>query len=301
MKLSLVILAAGAGSRYGGLKQFESVDSAGHTIIDYSIYDGLRAGFDRVTLVVRRSMLEHFRKWFEQRMHRRLTVEYAIQCLDDLPEGFEAPPQRSKPWGTGQAVLACKKRVSGSFAVINADDFYGASAFVSLAEFLNQVDPGSATYANVTYALRETLSDTGAVSRALCECAAEGWISDIVELPAITKHDGDAQHAAPQGTSRIIKGDTPVSMNMWGFTPPVFTQLESGFRKFLQAHVGSLDAEFLLPTIIRELLHSQQVKVKALRATAAWCGVTYPQDRARVMQVIQRLVQEGAYPTRLWN
>ncbi len=299
---TLVILAAGLGRRYGGLKQLEPVGPGGATIMDYSIYDARRAGFGRVVLVIRPEMEAPVREALVARYAAHLPIALAFQRLEDVPAGTAKPVERTRPWGTAHAVLSAAGCVSGPLAVINADDFYGATAFATLGEFLRAVPAveGVATWAMVGYRLRDTLSETGAVARALCQCTTDGWLQRIEEVTGLTRHGADAQTAA-DGVTRVVPGATRVSMNLWGLTPGVFGVLRAGFREFLREQGGSPTAEYHLPHIVQTAIAAGQARVCVLPGGNAWCGVTHAADRVRTAAVLAGLVASGAYPERLWG
>lgn len=302
---TLVLLAAGMGSRYGGLKQLESFGPGGATIMDYSIYDALRAGFERVVFVIRRDIADEFRRVIGSRYEGGIAVDYAFQQLDDLPGGQSPPAGRTKPWGTGQAVLAAREVVAGPFAVANADDFYGASSFAALAAFL-RAPADETTWAMVAYRLRDTLSEGGAVSRGLCRPDAAGWLQNIVETTGIEPTTADAARAdgvvrAADGESRVIPGDQPVSMNLWAFRPRLFALLGAQFERFLTENAGSEKAEFYLPSAIQALIDARIARVQMLTSRDRWCGVTHRADRPHVEAMITELVERGAYPRTLWT
>jgi len=302
MPLTLVILAAGVGRRFGGLKQLEHVGPSGETIMDYSVFDALRADFGRVVFVIRPEMDATFHATLGQRYATRIPVAYVHQRLDAVPPGFSVPPDRTKPWGTSQAVLAVADVVGGPFAVINADDFYGAGSFATLADFLRQPQREPVpTYALVGYELRNTLSEAGTVSRGVCRCTPDGWLVDIVETHGIERHATGPRYPGPDGTARMLTGDEVVSMNMWGFVPPFFEELRAGFSRFLQAHAGSHDAEFYLPIAIQDALRAGRARVKVLPSPDTWCGITNPRDVERVTAHLRQLVAHGQYPTPLWG
>jgi NDP-sugar pyrophosphorylase family protein len=297
-KPSLLVLAAGMGSRYGGLKQIDPVGPAGQTIIDYSIYDALRAGFGKLVFVIRRDLEQSFRELVGQRFEERLPVHYVFQELDDLPPGFALPPQRVKPWGTAHAVLAGQSAIQEPFVAINADDFYGAHSFRLLAGHLSS---GSADYAMAGFTLRRTLSDFGGVARGLCELGSDGYLKSIVELTRIER-DGDvARNTDAAGCVTPLTGDEVVSMNFWGFTPAVFPALRARFAAFLERSGQDEKAECYLPSVVNELVVSGQARVRVLRTDASWFGVTYREDRPRVVESIRQLVTHGDYPERLWG
>ncbi len=297
IKPSLLVLAAGMGSRYGGLKQIDPVGPAGETIIDYSIYDALRAGFGKLVFVIRRDLEQSFRELVGQRFEQRLPVHYVFQELRDLPPGFVPPPNRTKPWGTAHALLAGQSAIQEPFAAINADDFYGAQSFALLAEHLSS---GSADYAMAGFVLRQTLSDFGSVARGVCEVGPEGCMKSIVELTKIERDGDGAKNTDPAGRVTKLTGDEAVSMNCWGFTPAVFPALRSHFAAFLERSGRDEKAECYIPNAINELVVSGQARVRVLRTGAPWFGITYREDHARVVESIRQLIARGEYPERLW-
>jgi len=307
MKPALVILAAGIGRRFGGTKQLEPVGPGGATIMDYSIYDALRAGFGQIVFVIRREMEAVVRESLGRRYAQRVPVAYAFQRLDDLPAGFAPPLRRVKPWGTGQAVLAAASVVEGPLAVINADDSYGANSFEALGAFLRapavEVLPTGAqhTFALVGYRLGDTLSERGAVARAVCRCDADGWLQDIVETAEISKAGANGQCTDPAGQTHLLPGDTLVSMNLWGFTPAIFDELRAGFAEFLRGQARSPEAEFPLPGVIQQGIAAGRVRVRVLPTTDSWCGVTHPRDLPRVREFLRALVARGVYPEEVWR
>jgi len=298
---TLVVLAAGMGSRYGGLKQIDPVGPNGELVIDYSVYDARRAGFDRVVFVIRKEMLEPFRDGIGKAMEKRLDVAYAFQSLDDVPAPFVPPPGREKPWGTGHALFAARHEVRHPFAVINADDFYGPTAFRLLVGHLDHPASQPPSYAMVAYQLAQTVSSHGTVSRGLCRTNASGDLIDIEEVTAIEKTAGGIFSAGLDGARRAHEGMTPTSMNCWGFYPDVIVQIERGFRAFLSARGQDLKAEFYLPATISDLIAAGQAKVKVLTTPDQWLGVTYREDKPLVMAGIRAMIEKGTYPERLWS
>ncbi|GMU82016.1 MAG: nucleotidyltransferase [Planctomycetota bacterium] len=300
--LTLVLLAAGIGSRYGGAKQLESFGPGGETIMDYSIFDARRAGFSKVVFVIRHGMEAEFREALGNRIEKQMAVRYVEQRLDALPPGFTPPAERVKPWGTGQALLAAADVVGEPFIAANADDFYGSSAYSVMAEFLsaNRSTP-KPTYAMVGYRLRDTLSESGTVSRGVCHCDAGGWLTDIVETTNIEQSGDDGRWIDDAGVSHSIPGETLVSMNFWGFQPGFFDVLRAGFSAFIQKNATSAKAEFYLPFAVREAMKSVGARVKVLQSADAWCGVTHRADRANVEKMLRDLVEMGTYPRRLWT
>ena len=300
MKPTLVIMAAGMGSRYGGLKQIDPVGTSGEIVIDYALYDAIRAGFGRAVFVIRRDIEDAFRAAIEPRLGGRIPVAYAFQERDDLPEGFAVPEGRAKPWGTGQAILACRRLVREPFAVINADDFYGPRSFGLLADFLRQADPARSAYALVGYVLRNTLSDHGAVTRAVCRDDGAGRLAAIVERAKIEK-DGPGARFRDGDAWAALTGDERVSMNMFGFTPSLFGHLEQAFREFLAREGAAPGAEFLIPTVVGDLIARHRATVDILPTPESWLGVTYPEDKPAVVAGIRKRIAEGTYPERLWD
>jgi hypothetical protein len=294
---TLLVLAAGMGSRYGGLKQIDPVGPSGETIMDYSIYDALRAGFGKVVFVIRKDIEEPFRQTIGGRFESRVAVEYAFQELDALPAGFSLPAGRTKPWGTTQAILAAEEKIHEPFAAINADDFYGAESFRALA---NHLQANTEDYAMIGFVLRNTLSDFGAVSRGICDKDAQGFLRSIVERTSIERDGAGAKSIDSAGNVTALSGDEDVSMNMWGFTPHIFTQLYDGFVEFLRENGSDLRAECYLPNSVNQLVHAGLARVKVLRSSDAWFGVSYRADRPLVVDSIRQLVDAGRYPERLW-
>jgi dTDP-glucose pyrophosphorylase len=297
-KPSLLVLAAGMGSRYGGLKQIDPVGPAGQTIIDYSIYDALRAGFGKLVFVIRRDLEEQFRELVGQRFEQRLPVHYVFQELADLPPGFIPPPNRTKPWGTTHAVLAGQSAIQEPFVAINADDFYGAQSFRLLAEHLSS---GSADYAMAGFILHRTLSEFGSVARGLCELGPDGYLKSIVELTRIEHEGNGAKNTDTANRVTRLTGEETVSMNFWGFMPTVFPALRAQFAAFLEQRSQDEKAECYIPSAVNDLMVSGQARVRVLRTEASWFGVTYREDRPRVVESIRQLVARGDYPERLWE
>ena len=284
------------GSRYGGLKQIDPVGPAGETIIDYSIYDALRAGFGKVVFVIRQDIEQQFREIVGSKFEKCLPVEYAFQELNKLPAGFTVPPGRTKPWGTGHAILVAEPVIHEPFAMINADDFYGADTFRVLADYLRQVRTDSNDYAMVGFTLRKTLSEHGTVARGVCQVDPDGKLKQIVEMLKIEK----TATGARQGDV-ILTGDEAVSMNFWGFTPTLFDQLRAELQSFLTAHGSEEKSELLIPTIVNTLVTQGRAQCQVLRTTSSWFGVTYREDRPIVIESVQKLIAKGEYPERLWK
>jgi dTDP-glucose pyrophosphorylase len=292
----LVILAAGLGSRFGGLKQAEPVGPHGELIIDYSACDARRAGFDRAVIVIRRSTEKDFREAVGRHLENLMEVAYVFQELETLPAGFVPPPGRTKPWGTGHALLAAARAVRAPFAVVNADDFYGASSYRVLAEFFRA---GGPRHALVGFPLRQTLSEHGAVSRGLCTLGADGRLQGIAEITGIEKTDSGIGYSDTAGGRHVLTGGEIVSMNFWGFTPGVFAQLETLFIEFLRQRGTDPKAEFYLPTSISRLIERGEARVEVLASREAWFGMTFREDLPVVRRAISGLIAEGVYPENL--
>ncbi|MDD8025599.1 MAG: nucleotidyltransferase [Acidobacteriota bacterium] len=301
MKPTLVVLAAGIGSRYGSLKQVDRVGPSGETIIDYSIYDALRAGFGKAVFIIRRDIEAEFREVFLERLGGRIPAEVAFQELADLPEGFRVPAGRTKPWGTSHAVLAAASQVREPFAVINADDFYGRDAFALMAGFLGGLDASAPEFAVVGYGLRTTLSEHGSVARGVCEVGPGGLLAGIVERLKIEREGDTIVDRLPDGRTVLLPERTVVSMNFWGFTPLYFERARAAFTEFLKARIDDPKAEMYIPLVVNDLVKSGQATVKVLPTTAKWFGVTYREDKPRVMAELETLVQAGEYPRALWK
>ncbi len=301
MSKTLVVLAAGIGSRYGGLKQIEAVGPHGAIVIEYSVYDAIRAGFDRVVCVIRRDIEKDFRDIVSSRFERQIPVDYVFQDMDDLPAGFSVPADRKKPWGTGHAVLACRDVVKTPFAVINADDFYGRRSYLALGDFLKTVKAESVDYSMVGFTLRNTLSEHGHVARGVCEVGGNGLLTRVVERTNIEKTDTGARYHGADGVNVDLTGDEVVSMNMWGLTPSLFGHLQQAFAEFLKNNAGNPKAEFFLPTVVDGLINSGKATAKVMSTPELWFGVTYPQDKGVVVEGIRALVASGVYPEKLWQ
>jgi len=291
------------GSRYGGLKQIDAVGAHGEAIIDFSIYDAIRAGFGKVVFVIRRDIEADFKKAVGSKFSSRLPVEYAYQELGRLPPGFTLPPARKKPWGTAHAIVAAAGVIREPFAVINADDFYGAASFQTLADYLKQSQdtPTVADYSMVGFVLRNTLSEHGTVSRAICERDAHGFLTNIIERTKIEKAGNAARYLDDAGQGHPLTGDELVSMNMFGFTPSAFELLQAEFVKFLSTRLNDEKAEFFIPTPMNALIKAGRARMKVLASTSAWFGITYREDKPVVVANIARLVQQGVYPEKLWT
>jgi hypothetical protein len=285
------------GSRYGGLKQIEAVGPGGETIMDYSVYDALRAGFGKLVFVLRRDMEQPFRQIVGARFEKRVPVGYVFQELNRLPAGFSVPPGRAKPWGTAHAILMAEEAVHEPFAAINADDFYGAESYRLLAEHFRS---GGADYAMVGFILRNTLSEFGSVARGICQVDENRFLQSVAELTGIERDGAGAKNTVEGRTTRLT-GDESVSMNFWGFHPALFGQLKEQFAQFLKKKGGDLKAECYIPSVVNDLVAAGRARVKVLRSNGSWFGVTYREDRPRVLDSIRQLIARGDYPEKLWS
>lgn len=294
---TLLVLAAGMGSRYGGMKQIDPVGPDGETIMDYSIFDARRAGFGRVVFVIRKEIEQEFRQTIGNRYDKRIPVQYVFQEIGKLVPPHLIPPGRSKPWGTTHAVLMASGVIHEPFAVINADDFYGAGSFGSLAHHLRI---GVSDYAMVSFTLRNTLSEFGSVARGICTVDNHGYLQQIVELKGIERAGAHAINTDAEGRETHLNGDEVVSMNMWGFTPNIFPQLHERFEEFLTEHAADPKSECYIPSTVYELIAAGAARVRVLPGGETWFGVTYREDRPRAVANIRRLVEGGYYPKGLW-
>lgn len=297
---TLVIMAAGMGSRYGGIKQLEPVGPSGEIIMDYSIYDAMKAGFNKVVFIIRRDLEKDFKEIIGNRIEKIIKVEYVFQELDNVPEGFTKPEERTKPWGTGQAVLCCKDVVKEPFAVINADDYYGKEAFKIVYNFLNDKSYKENQYCMAGFILGNTLSENGAVTRGVCR-AENGKLVDIVETAGIVPEGDHAAAKNSAGENITIDLQSVVSMNMWGFKPDLFNYLDQGFVTFL-LNLGENEAkkEYLLPSLVGDLVKANEVQVSVLKTSDRWFGVTYKEDKDYVVSSFRELIDRGEYPVRLF-
>jgi hypothetical protein len=305
-KTSLVIMAAGIGSRFGGgIKQLEPVGPSGEIIMDYSIYDALNAGFDKVVFIIRKDLEQDFKEIIGKRIEKIAHVEYAYQELDDLPPGYAKPAERTKPWGTGQALLCAQTVIHEPFVVINADDYYGKEGFIKIHEYLvNEMDPMSKPFDICMggFVLGNTLSENGGVTRGVCQVDERGILKGVTETYEIRRSEDWAEGRSEEGTPVKIPLDQNVSMNMWGLSPAFLEELERGFPEFLAGlKEGDVKTEYLLPKIIDKLVHSQKAQVTVLETRDRWFGVTYKEDKPAVAAAIRGLVSEGVYPERLFD
>lgn len=295
---TLLVLAAGIGSRYGGLKQMDQLGPSGETIIDYSIYDAVRAGFGKVVFVIRRDIENDFKKIFVDMLKDRIEVDYVFQETNMVPKGVSFSSGRNKPWGTGHAVLVAEQKINGPFAVINADDFYGSGSYRIMADFLTS-SSDDAEYSMVGYRLDRTLSDHGYVARGVCEAGHESYLRIVNERTRIEIEQGEIIFT-DDGLITRLTGNETVSMNFWGFKKPVFEHLNKYFTQFVIENSDDPKAEFFIPLLITGLIEEDKVKVKILKTDESWFGITYREDKPGVIENIKELVKKGVYPSKLW-
>ena len=291
--LTLLVMAAGMGTRYGGLKQLDPVGPNNETIIDYSVYDAIRTGFNKVVFIIREEFRSEFENKITNKYADRINVEFAIQDLNNLPAGFSCPESREKPWGTGQAILSASKIIDEPFAVINGDDFYGKESFSLISEFYTEEK--NTSFSMVAFQLQNTLSNFGGVSRGICTIN-NMYVENISETHDIVKND----NSISSSSNKKLDGLEPVSMNMWGFTPKLFSYLERGFSQFLKLHSNEEKSEYLIPSEINNLIESNEEKVRMLKSASSWFGVTYKEDKPFVETQIQDLIYSGIYPPKLF-
>lgn len=302
----LVVMAAGMGSRYGGLKQVDPVGNHNQLIIDYSIYDARRAGFETVVFVIKHEIEDTFKAAIGDRLSKVINVKYAYQQLDDLPEGYSVPEGRVKPWGTAHAILAARKVVDGPFAVVNADDYYGPEGFKKIYDYLESHpdQPGCYEFAMVGYLLGNTVTENGHVARGICEEDSENYLTRVTERTRIEKDGTDARFTEDDGaTWTHLSGNTIVSMNLWGFTESFLKEAEARFPAFLDKALAEnpLKGEYFLPSVVTQLLEEKKARVKVLRSTDKWYGVTYREDKPVVVNAIAEMTANGLYPDKLWE
>lgn len=301
----LVIMAAGMGSRYGGLKQIDPVDEQGHIIMDFSIFDAKRAGFEKVVFIIKKENEEDFREVIGKRMAKHMEVAYVFQDLHNLPEGFSVPEGRVKPWGTAHAVLSAIDEIDGPFAVINADDYYGRHAFQTIYDYLStHEDDDKYRYTMVGYELQNTVTDNGHVARGICQVSADGKLEGIQERTRIEKREGKIAFTEDDGeTWTYVPGETLVSMNMWGFTRSILEEIQKGFPAFLEKGLAEnpMKCEYFLPTVVDNLEKAGRAEVSVLSSKDKWFGVTYKEDKPVVVEAIRKMKEEGLYPEKLWG
>ena len=300
MKPTLFVLAAGMGSRYGGLKQLDGLGPNEETIMDYSIYDAIRSGFGKIVFVIREDFEKDFKEIVLKKYENHIPVEVVFQDLNSLPKGFTCPEGREKPWGTNHAVLMGKEVIKEPFAVINADDFYGRDSFEVLGKSLSAMGGKKNEYSMIGYRVGNTLSDSGSVARGVCETNADGYLTSVVERTAIERVDGKVSFKDENGKTVTIDDHTPVSMNMWGFTPDYFVHSEKFFSDFLTENLHNEKSEYFIPLVVNRLINEGTATVKVLDTTSKWFGVTYAEDRQGVVDKIQALIDAGDYPEKLF-
>jgi len=301
----LVIMAAGMGSRYGGIKQLDPVDNNGHIIMDFSMYDAKKAGFEKVVFIIKKEMEADFKTAVGNRISKYMETEYAYQELLNVPDGYEVPEGRVKPWGTAQAVLSCISKIDGPFAVINADDYYGAEAFKLIYDYLaSHEDDEKYRYAMVGYKLGNTVTDNGYVSRGICEVDENGNLAGVQERTRIEKREGGIAYSEDEGASWVsVSEDAIVSMNMWGFTKSILEQIRDGFPDFLDKGLveNPMKCEYFLPSVVSRLVEEKRATVAVLKSADKWYGMTYKEDKPVVMAAIAKMKEEGLYPENLWE
>jgi NDP-sugar pyrophosphorylase family protein len=302
-KPALVIMAAGLGSRYGGLKQIDPVGPCGEKIIDYSVFDAIEAGFNKVIFIIKEELLAEFKEVIGNYTQKEIEVSYAFQKIDAMPNGYDVPENRVKPWGTAHAVLSCKGIIDGPFAVINADDYYGKEAFTLLYEYLIKPQKSEQySFCMVGYGIEKTLTENGYVARGVCKTNSEGILTDIVERTHIEKRDNKIEFTEDGQNWTEISPNSTVSMNCWGFSKDILAEIETRFIKFLDSNKENLKkAEYFLPFVVGELIEENRAKVKVLKTSEKWYGVTYPEDKENVVREIAKMIRDEKYPERLWG
>ncbi len=300
-KPTLVVMAAGMGSRFGGLKQIEPIGPNGELIVDYAVYDAVKAGFGKVVFIIKKEIEALFKEKIGNRASRHIDVRYSYQSINDLPEGFTVPEGRTKPWGTAHAVLSCESEVDEPFAVINADDFYGRNSYKALFDFLSKIDNNdSFDYCMVGFVLGNTLTENGHVARGVCTVDSTGKLEQITERTRIISADSGAKYTEDGETWIDIPADTTVSMNMWGFTPSIFKEIRKRFPHFLKSNADRIEkAEFYIPSLVDDLIKEGRANVTVLKSDEKWFGVTYKEDKKSVLEAINNMTGEGIYPTPL--
>lgn len=301
MKPTLFVLAAGMGSRYGGLKQLDTLGPSGETIMDYSVFDAMRSGFGKVVFVIRKDFEDDFRRLVLSKYEGHIPTEVVFQSIDDLPAGFKCPDGRTKPWGTNHAVLMAKDVIKEPFCVINADDFYGCDCFAVMGRFLSSLPEGARnTYSMVGFRVANTLSENGKVSRGVCEVNSRNHLTTVVERTEIIRRDGAVCYKDENDKWVAIPDNTPVSMNVWGFTPDYFSYSEEYFKEWLKDNIDTPKSEYFIPLMVNRLINGRTATVEVLDTTSKWFGVTYAEDRQGVVDKIRDLVNEGVYPEKLF-
>lgn len=301
MKKTLVVLAAGIGSRYGGLKQMDPVGPSGEFILDYSVYDAIKAGFNKIVFVISSTIEADFKETLGKRISEHIEVDYVIQRLEDLPKEFKVPAKRVKPWGTGHAVFACRDAINEPFAVINGDDFYGQESYKLLANSLEASRDDETVFAMVGYKLHNTVSEYGSVARGVCDVDGNNKLTTVVERTKIITIDGNIRYQDENENWHDLSGNELVSMNLWGFKPSLFATLETEFLEFLQESGNELKSEFFVPSVVNTLINANKVTVDMLATSSPWFGVTYAEDKPVVVEKIRKLIEDEVYPINLWN
>ena len=299
--VTLLVLAAGMGSRYGGLKQLDAIGPNGETVIDYSVFDAIRSGFKKVVFIIREDFKKEFQSSIGNKFQSQIEVEYAYQKLEVLPPGYSLPQDREKPWGTGHAILSAKQVVNEPFAVINADDFYGQLAYQKIFQYLSTVsiDSSPSRFCMVGYPLINTLSEFGSVSRGICIVSDQNKLESVNELTCIQKIENEIVNEDEFQRRQALSGDEVVSMNMWGFTPQLFSQLEKHFSEFLSENIDNLSSEFYIPFAVDNLIQTNIATVEVLETTEQWFGVTYKEDKSYVQSAVYNLIESGEYPSKI--
>jgi len=300
MKPTLLIMAAGIGSRYGSLKQIDRVGPSGETIMDYSVFDAIRAGFGKIVFIISKGIEKEFKEALLNRLKDKIDADYVFQKLEDMPKGIKIPPGRKKPWGTSHAVLVCEPKVKEPFAVINADDFYGLQSFKLVAKFLSNVDKSGTLYSLVGYKLANTLSEHGGVARAICRVGESGLLTDIIERLHVEKTAHGIFYKDEKENFARLLGTETVSMNFWGFTPSFFEYAREEFERFIRENYRNPKAELYIPLVIQRLIKSGRCHIRVLESKEKWFGITYMEDKPRVIQELKNLVDKGIYPRNLW-
>jgi dTDP-glucose pyrophosphorylase len=302
MKPTLLILAAGIGSRYGGMKQIDQVGPSGEAIIDYSLYDAIKAGFGKIVFVIRRDIENDVREFLENKLPEKVKIEFVHQELNMIPEGLTYPLERIKPWGTAHAIWVAEKAIKEPFVAINADDFYGRGSYIKMADYLvSNSDINNANFCMIGYQIQRTLSEFGSVSRGICEADEQSFLKAVVERTEIFRKNGKIVYRDENSNEVPVSGDTLVSMNIWGFTPVIFKYIEQQFSEFIRKNISNIKAELYIPKIVNELLKSGKANVKILPATDKWFGITYREDKPLAVQNIHELIKQGVYPENLWK
>jgi len=302
MKPTLLIMAAGIGSRYGGMKQIDQVGPSGEAIIDYSLYDAIRAGFGKVVFVIRKDIENDIREFLKHKLTGKIKIEFVHQELDMIPEGYICPPDRIKPWGTAHAIWVAGKAINEPFVAINADDFYGRGSYIKMADYLiSKSQAKSTNFCMIGYQIQHTLSEYGSVSRGICEADERSYLKAVVERTEIVKKNGGIFYRDDNAREVPLSPDTLVSMNIWGFTTSILPHIEQEFSEFIRKNVSNIKAELYIPKIVNEIIKNRKGNVKILPATDKWFGVTYKEDKPLAIQNIRKLIEQGVYPDNLWK